>query len=204
MSNLLFNYTTFTERIKIESGDKFFPIWLLVNPKYPNDIADIWNPIMYDLQDMVFRKLQARINSRNVFIKDIVSDIGQINFTSIEAEVTKNIDLFRKSVHEHQPKLIFTFDAITNELVWRALDQKIQNQPKYWRTKNLRSEFEQSIASFDITRTNVIPLTRLNKKKKTRRNTFPWDEDNNRYYFNIASKLAERIIENKDDLNIWI
>ena len=202
MSSLVLNNNlTFVDRMKKESGDRSYPIWLLVNPKYPADIYDIWAPIMYEIQDKVYRKLHARINSRNIFIKNAVSDIGRFPNTSIEAEVAKEIVMLRKSILEHQPKLIITIGTITNEFVRSVLDIRPENGPKYWRASNLGDEFERSIANFDITRTNWIPLIR--RVTKSGKNITDW-EDNENYYYDVATKIADRIIENKDSLKIWI
>ena len=202
MSSLVLNnYSTFVDRMKKESGDRSCPIWLLVNPKYPADIYDIWALIMYEIQDKVYRKLHARIDSRNIFIKNAVSDIGRVPNTSIEAEVAKEIVMLRESVLEHQPKLLITFGTITNEFVRRVFDIRPENGPKYWSTSNLGDEFERSIANFDITRTNWIPLIR--RVTKSGKNIKDW-EDSENYYHDVATKIADRIIENKDSLKIWI
>jgi len=200
-SLVLNNYSTFVDRMKKESGDRSCPIWLLVNPKYPADIYDICALIMYEIQDKVYRKLHARIDSRNIFIKNAVSDIGRVPNTSIEAEVAKEIVMLRESVLEHQPKLLITFGTITNEFVRRVFDIRPENGPKYWSTSNLGDEFERSIANFDITRTNWIPLIR--RVTKSGKNIKDW-EDSENYYHDVATKIADRIIENKDSLKIWI
>lgn len=184
--------------MKKESGDMSFPIWLLINPKYPNDVSNIWNPIMYEIQEKVFRKLRARINSRNIYAKSVVNDIGRIN----SMKATTNIEMFRKSILEYQPQLLFTFDAITNEFVIRALDHRVQDDKKCWNTRNLEDEFKKSIANFDTTQINLIPLIR--HTTKISRTINEWEEHSNSYIVDVAKDIAERIIENKDTLNIWI
>jgi len=202
LSSLLLNdYSTFVDGMKKESGNRSCPIWLLVNPKYPADITNIWNPIMYEIQDKVYRRLHARINSRNIFIKSAVNNIGRLTSASVEAEVAKDIVMLRESILEHQPKLLITFGTITNEFVRRVFDTRPQNGPKYWSTSNLGNEFERSIANFDINQTNWIPLIR--RTIKTSKNIEAW-EDSKNYYHDVATKIADRIIENKDSLKIWI
>ena len=189
--------------MKKESGDRSCPIWLLVNPKYPADIYDIWAPIMYEIQDKVYRKLHARIDKRNIFIMNAVSDIGRVPNTSNcwTAEVAKEIVMLRESILEHQPKLLITFGTITNEFVRRVFDSRPENGPKYWNTTKLGDEFERSITNFDITRTNWIPLIR--RVTKSGKNIKDWDDSEN-YYHDVATKIADRIIENKSSLKIWI
>jgi len=150
---------------------------------------------------MVYRKLHARINSRKIFVSHAVSDIVRVPNTSIEANAAKNIENLRESVLKHQPKLIFTFGAITNEFVRRVFHIKPENRSKYWSTSNLGDEFERSIANFDITQINWIPLVR--RIPKTNKNLKDWEETND-YYRDVAAKIAEKIIENKESLKIWI
>lgn len=202
MSSLVLNnYSTFVDGMKLESGNKACPIWLLVNPKHYHDIYDIWALIMYEIQDKVYRKLHARIDSRNIFMMSAVSDIGRVPNTLIQAEVAKEIVLLRESILEHQPKLLITFGTITNEFVRRVFNISSDNGPRYWSTSNLGDEFERSIANFDITRTNWIPLIR--QATKSYKHNKDWT-DNDSHYHDVATKIAERIIENKDNLKIWI
>ncbi|TGE35068.1 hypothetical protein E4K67_27100 [Desulfosporosinus fructosivorans] len=201
-SSVLNNYSTYVvDKMKIVSGNKDCPIWLLVNPKHYHDIHDIWALIMYEIQDKVYRKLHARIDSRNIFMMSAFSDIGRVPNALIEAEVAKEIVMLRKSILEHQPKLLITFGTITNEFVRRVFDITPNNGPKYWSTSNLGDEFERSIANFDISRTNWIPLIR--RATKSYKHNKDWT-DNESHYHDVATKIADRIIENKDSLKIWI
>jgi len=202
MSSLVLkNDSPFVNTMKQESGDRSCPIWLLLNPKYPGDIYDIWALIMYEIQDKVFRKLRARINSRNIFITNAVSDIGRVSNPLIKAEVNREIRLLRESVLEHQPKLLVSFGSIANEFVRRVLVTRPENETKFWSSSNLEDEFERSITNFDITQTNRIPLSRrVTKQGKDIRD---WEGCEN-YYYDVATKIADRIIENKDSLEIWI
>lgn len=209
MSSLALNkYSPLIDRTKEESGDRSCPIWLLVNPKYPDVREDIWSPILDEIQDKVYRKLHARINTRNIFIKNAVSDIGIVSKTANlwAAEIAEEIAMLRESILEHQPKIIITFGTVTNELVKRVFEIRPEKGPKYWSTTNLSDEFERSIANFDINQINRIPL--LNRVSKSdrfieERNYFSC-EDSETYFRDVGSKMADRIIENKDSLKIWI
>lgn len=187
--------------MKTESGDQTCPIWLLINPSHPLDIPNIWNPIMYEIQDRVYRKLHARINSKNIFIKNVVSHIGRVPDPSFEVEAEKSIVMLRKRVLEFRPKLVITFGSIAFEYVGRVLRARAENEPKYWYTSNLGNEFERSIANFDITRTNWIPLAR--RRTNLSMDIKDW-EDSNIYYHTAVVKIADTIIEHKDSLKIWI
>lgn len=202
------NYLPLIDRMKKESGDKSCPIWLLVNPKYPTVIHDIWAPVLYEIQDRVYRKLHLRIETENFFIKNAVSDIGIVSNTSNSraTAVAQEIAKLREDIHKFQPKILITFGTILDEFIRRVFELKPEKGPNYWSTTNLEDEFERSITSFDINRTNRIPLVRrIIKSTKfiEDQNYFSW-EDTESYFREVGTKIADRIIENKDNLKIWI
>lgn len=201
-------YTPLVDSLMTETGDSSFPIWLLVNPKYPADRRDIWAPIVYEIQDQVYRKLRKRIDTKRIFIKNAVSDIGLVSNTTNcwPTEATKESVGLRESVLKHQPKILITFGTITNEFVKRVFEIRPEEGPKYWSTTNLEEEFERSITNFDINQTNRIPL--LHRVMKSGKfigdcNYSSW-EDGEIYFRDVGTKIADRIIENKDSLKIWI
>ncbi|MDP4159922.1 MAG: hypothetical protein Q8911_09215 [Bacillota bacterium] len=210
MSNFtLNNYSTSVNTaMKMESGERSYPIWLLLNPKYPAVRHDIWTPILDEIQDKVYRKLHTRIDTQNIFVKNAVSDIGIVPNTLNwwAAEVAKEIEMFRESVLEYQPKILITFGAFPYEFVRRVFEVKPQKGPKYWSTSNLREEFEHSIADFDISRTNRIPLLRrvITNGKFIEDRNYSSRKDSENYFHDVGKKIAEKIIENKDNLKIWI
>lgn len=209
MSSLALNkYSPLVDSMKQESGDRSYPIWLLVNPKYPDARLDIWAPILDEIQDKVYRKLHKRIDTENIFIKNAVSDIGIVSNTASwsAAEVAKEIVMLRESVLEHQPKIVITFGTITYELVKRVFEIRPEKGHKYWSTTNLGDEFERSIANFDINHTNRIPLLRrvMKSGKFIEDTNYSSWEDRENYFRDVGTKIADRIIENKDSLKIWI
>lgn len=209
MASVVLNkYSPLVDRKKRTSGDRSYPIWLLVNPKYPTVLYDIWAPILYEIQDKVYRKLHARIDTENIFIKNAVSDIGIVpKGTKMWAtDVAEETRILRESVLEYQPKIIITFGTMTYEFVNRALVEETEKGPKYWRTTNLENEFNMSIANFDIAHTNKIPLPRqimVKGKPIDDRNYSSWEESET-FFQEMGAKIADRIIENKDSLKIWI
>lgn len=204
---MLNKYSTLTNQTNVESGDKTYPIWLLVNPKYPAVRHDVWTPILDEIQDKVYRKLHTRIETTNIFVKNAVNDIGIVPNTLNwwAAEVAKEIEVFRESVLEFQPKILITFGAFPFEFARRVFEVKPQKGPKYWSTSNLKDEFEQSIENFDINKTNRIPLLRrVITNGKNVENSYPSSKDSENYFHDVGLKIAEKIIENKDNLKIWI
>lgn len=190
------------EKEKRDSGEKAFPIWLLVNPKYPAAFQDIWRPVLDEIQDRVYRHMHIRIDTPKIYIRRAVSDSKLVPNTLNwwDKEVAKEIELCREIVHEHKPKILITFGAFPFEFVRRVFKIKPEKGPKAWSSSILRDEFERSMENFDINGTNTIPLLRLvvSSDKFTSR------AGRETYYHYVGTMIAEKIIENKDRLNIWI
>lgn len=205
MTNLaLDKYSSLTDSIPKESGDKSHPIWLLVNPNYLNIFQVIWAPILDEIQDKVYRRLHTRIETENLFIKSTVSDIGIVPGTSNyrSTEASQEIIMLKESVLEHQPKILITFGAITYELLKRVFEIKSQVGSKYWSSTNLTDEFERSIANFNKNQTNRIPIPLPRQVMKISkfiedRNYSSWEESEI-FLRNVGTKIADKIIENKD------
>lgn len=201
-------YSTLANKMKKESGDRSYPIWLLVNPNNLAVCHDIWAPILDEIQDKIYRKLHTRIDPENIFVKNTVSDIGIVSKTSNcwATEVSEEVIMLRESVQEYQPKILITFGALTNEFVKRVLETRSSEGPKYWSTTNLEDEFERSIENFDINQMNRVPIPLLRRVMKSGksvedRNYSSWEESEN-YLRYLGTKIAGRIIENKDSLKI--
>lgn len=205
---VLNKYSPLVDCIMKESGEKSSPIWLLLNPKFPAVRQDIWAPILEVIQDKVYRSLHRRIDTQCIFIKNVVSDTGIVGKASnrYASDVAKEIMMLRESLLKYQPRLLFTFGSMTDELVRRLIEIRNDLGSKYWRTANLGKEFERSIAGYDIRRINRIPLPcRILKNGNfvEDRNYFTWEE-NEDYFQYVGTKIAGRIIESKDSLRIWI
>jgi len=183
------NYSTLVDTMREESGDKSNPIWLVVNPKYTVVRHNIWTPILDEIQDNIYRKLRTRIDTGKIFILNGIDDVS-----------------FRESVLEYQPKILITFGIVAYELVRRVIEVGPEVGPKYWRNTDIADEFDRSIANFDINRTNRIPLLRRvvkNGKYIAERNYYG-REDGENYFRNVGAKIADKIIENQDNLKIWV
>jgi len=191
-----------------ESGERSYPIWLLVNPKHPAVRYYIWEPILDEIQDKVFRKIHERIDTKHIYVRNVVREIGMVANTLNwwGAEVDLEIEQFRELILEHKPKIIITFGAFPYEFIRRVYDIKPKKAPKYWGTSMLKEVFEDSIENFDMNQTNRIPLLRRvveSGKFIEGPNNF-CSEDVENYFYYVGSKIAEKIIENKDGFNNWI
>ena len=204
MSNPFNNKDTpLPEKMQRESGDRKYPIWLLFNPKHPFVRHYIWKLVLAEIQDKLYRELHTRIDTTNIYIRNAVTDSrivpNTVNWWG--AEVATEIDLFRKIIIEHQPKILISFGSFPYEFVRRVYKIKPEKGPKFWCTSNLGDEFLKSIENFDVNKTNSIPLLR----RVTESDKFIEDHSCfEGYYHYVGTKLAEKIIENKNNLNIWI
>lgn len=195
-------------KVKRESGDKTYPIWLLVNPKHSAVRHYIWTPVLAEIQDKVYREIRQRIDTSNIYIRNAVCDSRIVPNTLSwwGAEVAAEIESFRESVLEYKPKILITFGAFPFEFVRRVYSIKPEKGPKSWGTLNLKNEFIKSIQTFDINKTNRIPLLRrVIESGKFVENENNRGQINLEDYFNFAgTKIAEKIIEHKDRFDLWI
>jgi len=207
LSSLAFNkYIPLIER---ESGEKAYPIWLLINPKYPTVVHDIWRHVLDVIQDKVYRELHTRIDTTNIYVRSAVSDCGIVPNTLNwwGNEVATEIKLFRDIILEHNPKILISFGAFPYEFVRRVYEITPKKGPKYWATSILKDEFELSIEKFDINTTNRIPLLRrvIESDKFLETSNYFSRSTSEKYFHHVGTMIAEKILENKDSLNnLWI
>lgn len=209
MSNLTLNrYIPVVEKTKQETGERGYPIWLLVNPKHPAVRHNIWTPVLAEIQDRVFRELHSRIDTSNIYIRNAVKDCelvpNTLNWWGVE--VAEEIEIFKEIVTEHRPKMIISFGAFPFEFLRRAYQMKPEKGPKFWSTSNLGNEFGKAIDNFDVTKTNRIPLLRrvIETAKFTVDPNYSGRQDGETYFHYVGTKIADKIIEHKDSLDIWI
>lgn len=189
-----------------ESGEKSFPIWVLFNPKHPIS-HDNWSPVLDEVQDRVYRDMNTRIETANIFFRNAVSDSDDVPNTLNwwGPPVIKEIEAFRDIVFRYKPIILFSLGAFPFEFLRRVYEIKPEKGPKAWSNCNLGVEFERSIDSFDINKTNVIPLLhRVGEGASFINTNYFSRQDDENYYRYVGAKLAEKIIEYKDGLNIWI
>lgn len=199
---------TYIPLVDRESGYKTCSIWLLTNPKYPAVVNDIWKHVLDEIQDKVYREIQARIDTTNIYIRSVVGDCGIVPDTLNwwGKEVVEEIRVFREILLEHNPKMLISFGAFPYEFLRRVLEIKPEKGPKYWRSSILRDEFDRSIGNFNVDQANRIPLLRRvitsDKFQETHGEFSPNDKE--QYIKDVGSKVADLIIQNIDSFNIWI
>ena len=197
------------DQIQDEFGEKSSPLWLIINPNYLEVRYDIWLPILEVVQEQIFRKLKQRIDSQKIYTKYALSDIGLASGRIQHPGKKEELSTLKENISVYQPKLLITFGSMSYELINRLCAKETANGAesgsRYWSTADLVSEFEQAIKTFDISRTNKIPLPRrvITSVKPAEDYDTYWQECQG-YFLEVGKKIAERIIENKDELNIWI
>lgn len=194
--------------MKQELGKRTYPIWLIINPKYPAVRHDIWRPVLDEIQDRVFREFQTRIETSDIYIRSAVNDGGIVPNTLNwwGREVAKEIEFYREIVEEHKPKMIISFGAFPYEFTRRVFEVKPEKGPKAWSSSIIQDEFERAIENFDINQTNRVPLLRrvIATDKFIENRNFLSRTDRETYFQHVGAKIAEKIIENKENLDIWI
>jgi hypothetical protein len=191
-----------------DSGERTYPIWLLVNPKYPAVVYGIWRHVLDEIQDKVYREIQTRIDTTNIYIRSAVNDCGIVPNTLNwwGNEVSSEIKLLKELIIDFNPKMVISFGAFTFEFMRRVYEIKPEKGPKYWSASVLKDEFDVSIDKFDVEKTNMIPLLRrvIESDKLIESEGYFSQSDSEKYFHYVGTKIAEKIIENKDKLNIWI
>ena len=191
-----------------DSGERSYPIWLLVNPKYPAVVYGIWRHVLDEIQDKVYREIQTRIDTTNIYIRSAVVDCGIVPNTLNwwGNEVSAEIKLFRELILEYNPKMLISFGAFAFEFMRRVYEIKPEKGPKYWSASVLKDAFDMSMEKFDVSNTNMIPLLRrvIESDKSIETESYFSQSDSEKYFHYVGAKIAEKIIENKTNLNIWI
>jgi len=152
--------------------------------------------------------MQTRIDTSNLYVRSAVNDGGIVPNTLNwwGKKVAEEIEFYREIIHEHKPKMLISFGAFPFEFTRRVFEVKPEKGPKAWSTSILKDEFEKSIENFDINQTNRIPLLRrvIATDKFVETHNFLSRTDRETYFQHVGAKIAEKIIENKDSLDIWI
>lgn len=193
--------------MEMESGERAYPIWLLFDPRHPIR-HDIWTPILDEVQDKVYREIHRRVDTSKIMIRNAVNNSllvpNTLNWWA--EEVVTEIGLFREIALEHNPKILISFGAFAFEFVRRVYKTKPKKGPKHWGTAILGDEFRKSIETFDINTTNRIPLLRrvITSGNYIEAHNYFCRNDGENYFNYVGVNIAERIIENKDELDIWI
>lgn len=203
-------------------GDKTFPIWLLgdSNPRNWQDDLDapldprhparhnIWTSVLNVMQDKVFREQRVRIDTSSLYIRNAIEDPADKparNSKVWHKKVEHEVDTFRQSVNEFEPLFIISFGAFSFEFARRALSTKLDYPYGYWTTKKLGEAFRQHLNQFQM-KTTIIPLlhTSIARGRFVQSHKHFCNNENGNYFVHSGTLLAQTMLENADQLDIWI
>ncbi len=210
--------------MKREAGDKRFPVWLLgdSNPLQWQDNLDTpldpRHPVRHNIstavfdvvQDRVFRACRLRADSSRLYIRNAVESplikppSNRVEWArEVESEMRELIDL----VQTYRPALLLCFGAFAYEFARRALDSGIYKRNYgHWGARELGREFDQRIAHFDAASTNILPLLHrsISGGKFIQSHDYFCNQAGANYFEYVGNRIAERLIENREKLHIWI
>jgi len=206
-----------------EVGNRNFPLWLIgdsnptqwqsslktpLDPRHPIR-HNIWTPIIDVIQDRVFRSLEMRIDTSTIYIRNAVNDPAkkpsQISVQwSISAE--SEISDLTSLIKDHKPIMLFCFGAFSYEFVRRAMGEQEKRKYGYWGARRLGDEFRYRIGNFDPIKNNIIPLLHrsISGGKFIESHEYFCNEKGVNYFEVVGSKIADKILQYKDQLHIWI
>ena len=208
--------------MKREDNRPNAPIWLLgdseplnwrnkldtpFDPRHPIR-HNIWTPIIDVIQDKVFREDKRRVDASKIYIRNAIGD--PVNKPS-NAELIWNkhvqdeIADFSRLLRNYRPFMVFCFGAFAFEFARRASDID-GNKYGYWNTLKLGNEFAKRIKQCGDNDNNIIPLLHRSIAGgyflKSHENFVGFADEN--YFKYVGEKIAQVLLAEKDNLNIWI
>jgi hypothetical protein len=200
-----------------EVGNQKFKIWLLgdsepknwqailntpFDPRHPIR-HNIWTPIIDLIQDELFRNCQKRIDTNEIFIRNAVDDPCKKPNDNLENwdnndDLKKEITEYKNIVEQNKPIIIFSFGSFSYEFARRCLNELQEKNYKYWNTEKLGEEFRERVSSFDINKTNIIPLLHRSiagGKFIESHNYFCNENKKDANYFEYTSNEIAKLIE---------
>lgn len=206
-----------------ETGDPNFSIWLIgdsnpvqweaalktpFDPRHPI-IHNIWTSVLDVLQDKVYREARLRVDTSGIYIRNAVDDSqkkpksSDILWTGAVEEEIKNLENLVKNFH---PILLVSFGAFAYEFTRRSIGAKEPINFGCWGAKKLGIEFSHQIADFKPNKTNVISLLHrsISGGKYIESHDYFTGTGGVNYFDFVGNMLAEKILQYKEQLPIWI
>ena len=206
-----------------EVGNKSFSIWLLgdSNPNNWQDILvtpldprhparhSIWTPVLDIIQDRVFRICKSRVDTTALYIRNAVEDPNNRppkNMIDWNEELDQQVEDFGESLQQHRPPVLLCFGAFSFEFARRALKQEPRQKANSWGARTLGEQFKRCIDEFDPTKINVLPLlhTSISRGRFIESHNYFSGEDGGNYFEFVGNSIADKLIQYRTDLSIWI
>ena len=206
-----------------EVGNKSFGIWLLgdSNPNNWQDILvtpldprhparhSIWTPVLDIIQDRVFRVCKSRVDTTALYIRNAVenpSNRPPKNTIDWNAELDRQVEELGELLQQHRPPLLLCFGAFSFEFARRALKEEPKQKSNSWGARTLGEQFKQRIDEFEPTRINALPLlhTSISRGRFIESHNYFSGQDGGNYFEFVGNSIADKLIQYRTDLNIWI
>jgi hypothetical protein len=206
-----------------EVGQRNFPMWLIgdsnpvqwqpllrtpLDPRHPIR-HNIWTSVLDVIQDKVFRAGKLRVDTSALYIRNAV-DTPEKKPNQADKEwkqVTESeIDNLRYLIEVNRPIIILCFGAFAFEFTRRALGERNLVHYGYWGARRLGIEFRQRIGYFSPNTTNLLPLLHrsIAGGKFMQSHDYFCDERGLNYFEIAGSNIADKLVEYKDQLHLWI
>jgi hypothetical protein len=123
--------------------------------------------------------------------------------------VNREVEKYASLVSAYHPRLILTFGQFAFEFARRAGLVADENAAlvlyEGWGCKELGEAFRRSIDKFNPGQQNCIPLLHAVVARKLRQAQDDFCGDSQGNYFECAgNRIADKLLEYRDQLNIWI
>lgn len=207
-------------------GDPGFAVWLvadseprnwhhlLLTPLDPRHPArhSIWTPILEYMQEALYKRDRRRFNTETLYIRNAVTSPDEkpegmrLNW---HQELRDKIDSLRTSLLRQNPKVILTFGAFAFEFVRRFRSEEPTYPYSHWGTAQLGNEFRKRITSYDVSKTNILPLLHvsISRGKFLESHKYFVGEEGKKppnYFEYVGGKLAELFLQRLALEPIWV
>jgi len=212
--------------VKDHTGDPRFPVWLVadseprnwhhllsapLDPRHPAR-HNIWTPVLDYVQDTLYRKEKRRFDTTNLYIRNAVinsDDKPQSTALSWSQELQKEIHSLSTSLLNFKPRVVLTFGAFAFEFLRRAHGEKPMLPYSHWSTRQLGGEFKNRIASYEASKTNILPLLHVSiaRGKFLESHKYFVGEESMEpanYFEFVGNKLAQLFLRELRNAPIWI
>ena len=206
-----------------ESGNKNSSIWLIGDSsppqwrEYLDEPLDsrhparhnIWTPVLEGIQKQVFLGDRRRVDDSQLYVRNAVhnqEDKPAHNAMEWDPKLLVETDDLGKLLETYEPTLVFTFGAFVFEFTRRSLAREPRKNFRYWTTRRLGTEFEQSVRDFSPREVNVFPLlhTSISRGHFLTSHEHFTDESNGNYFDFVGGEIGTLLLKHKDTLSVWV
>ncbi len=206
-----------------EDGCPEFPIWLLgdSNPRHWEDVLvtpldprhparhNIWTSVLEIVNDQVFRACRSRLDGSRIYIRNAVErekDKPTDDALEWTGKVTDELEALRQLIRRHNPRLLLSFGAFAFEFARRVLGETPHRCYSSCGARELGAEFRERMNHISAARINLLPLLHISISggKCIQSHDYYCNEVGANYFQHVGSALARTLLENREQLPVWI